>query len=94
MNDEPVDRALRAAMQATPEHDDEMRHWYRVPEFPVALCGHISPLPNLASAMVIGAGRPVCPRCSHLFSAWLALKKAERKDEHGHAGTEAGLPAA
>jgi hypothetical protein len=37
--------------------DDGRLHWYRVKDFPVALCGHVSPFETLEAAAADSRGQ-------------------------------------
>ncbi len=44
---------------------DPRKHWYRPPDFPVALCGHVSTQLTLDAARDAADG-PICEVCMRL----------------------------
>ncbi len=56
--------------------DDGLLHWYRVREFPVALCGHVSTFETLAAAQTTPdrRARRICPKCREIDMQRLGVK--------------------
>ena len=60
----------RTEVLRTPQHDDGQRHVYRKRDFPLALCGHISPDRTLGEAMKQGNTLLVCKGCAKLATLY------------------------
>lgn len=54
----------------------EYRHWYRLTEWPVALCGHLCPYATLREATQRGHAQQLatCPECRRLDMIRLGVK--------------------
>ena len=69
-------KSAPAPQSVAQEAAPEFRHWYRVVEFPVALCGHLCPYASIAEATDVGRTRnlPTCPECRRLDMIRMGVK--------------------
>ncbi len=70
---QPLEWPKLASTTAVPEY----RHWYRLTEWPVALCGHLCPYATLREATEAGYARklPACPECRRLDMIRMGVTK-------------------